>query len=216
MKPMIRYLCVVIALVASAPFAAAQPKETYYDFYPLKKGYRWIYRATDAKSAQPKKTIIEVDRQEVYTRTVKKGKEDVQESFIGYILKQTSGSKISHDYVVVIEDDGLYRIHTAETPANPPVPLIKFKAGEKWDYSSLNVNAPMKGVFSFKGKAEVTVPLRKFEAETTYLFSFRSADSAVEIDWWYAKNVGLVKQRTKLKNSESTLELEGHNVPPPK
>ena len=45
----------------------------------------------------------------------------------------------------------------------------------------------------------------------TYRISFtnnKKGEDAVEIDYWFAHDIGMIKQRVKARNHESVLELE--------
>lgn len=192
------------------------------EYYPLKVGHRWTYRATSSKSGQPASTshkvIIEVEVEEPFVRPKAKDKEE-PETRTGYILRSTSGGKITFDYVVVMEE-GVHRARLAGTPVNPAgtqitPPLLFLKLNpdktpnDKWEANSISASAALKGTFTAK-VGSVKLPYFKNEARQALAVSFRSAqaDSPIEIDYWFVPKVGMVRQRVKTKDHEIVLELE--------
>src|ERR1019366_8322736 len=141
-RAMTASLCCMI-VGASSGFAQEPLPSPYF---PLEVGYRWTYRVTDLKApagkADPKRNVVvEVERKEVYVEKKKdKGIETAKE-YMGFILKSTSGGKATLDHVVVLPN-GVYRVHVAETPINPPMLFFKFgaNAGESWPPDSLSGN----------------------------------------------------------------------------
>jgi hypothetical protein len=214
----------------SATFTAAAqvPPRVFIvnnEYYPLKEGNYWIYRAIDSKSAEAKndplakqdekrrypKVRIEVDRKEIYERRSKKdNKTEEVDKYVGFFLKSTSEGKTTFDHVVVM-DEGVYRVSVAGTPITAPTPitppLLFFKPVQSWECKSVSGNKTIKGIFTAKSE-NVSVPKGSFDA---IVVSFRDGpenDRRIEIDYWFAKDVGLVKQRVKSKGNEMILELE--------
>ena len=218
-------ICCVIACMSSAP--AQEPIKSPY--FPLEVGHHWTYRATDLKAPQgkgdPKRNVVvEVERKEVYSvKTTKDGKE-VRNEYMGYILKSASGGKSTFDHVVVLTT-GVHRIHAAETPINPPLNFFKFTdltPGSTWPCDSISANKAIKGTFT-ASLVDVTIPdvaigqglPKTVTFKNTYLISFsnkKQGNEAIEIDYWFAPNLGIVKQRMKSQNHEVLLELERFEV----
>lgn len=207
-------LCLLVVFATCVGPAAAQ------DYYPLKKGNRWTYRVFDTKEkdAEVRKVIIEVERDEPYTRKVKKDKADVVETHAGFLLKMTSGGKVSTDgkeivggkttvdHVVVVPNEGIYRVHTAGTPTTPPILFVKLpaKPGDTWEVNSMSGNATIKGTFTAKNDK-----IGRFDA---FFVAYREVDSPVEIDNWFVQGIGMIKQRVKTKNTEVVLQLEEYSL----
>ena len=206
MKPAIATLLTLLLCCAGS----AQAPPTVIDYYPLKIGTRWTYAAIDMKAAQPKidpkRTItVEVEKEESYTRKAVDDKTGtpIAKDFAGYLLKGVSGDKTTRDQVVVM-DNGVYQVHTAGTQLTPPLPI--FKLLTKWDAQSTSGSTTIKGTCTLKIET-IKVPQGE---HVTYRISYRSDPSvtpAVEIDRWYAKGIGMVKQHTKTKGHETMLEL---------
>ena len=206
-----RILAVTLLLVATAP-VMSQTASTH-PFYPLNIGDRWTYRVIDLKSPKTKldskkKVEVEVERQEPYMRKNEKDPKAPAETKIGFILKSTSGGKTTRDHVIVL-DNGIHRIHAAGTPITPP--LLFFKAplnkGDKWECNSTSGNTTIKGMFSWKVE-RINVPAGAFDTVAVSFTNNKAGEDRVEIDYWFAEKVGMVKQRVREKDREIALELE--------
>jgi hypothetical protein len=212
-RAMTASLCCVIAWASSA--FAQEPIP--HPYFPLKVGHHWTYRVTDLKAPagqadSKRSTEIKVERTQIYTEKIKdkeKGMETTKD-YMGFILKNGSDNKFTRDHVVVLPT-GVYRIHVAETPITPPMLFFKFgaKAGETWTLDSVSANKNVKGTFT--GKADkVTVPYSKTPLDV-WMISFHNnmqGDDRIEVDTWFAPDIGMVKLRRKGQNQEVLLELE--------
>jgi hypothetical protein len=226
-------LCLLGSTLAwTCTISAQQPKQTpkplETDYYPLKVGHTWTYRSIDVKAdaknnllkpdekkvKRHPKVEIKVDREEIYERVTiikekdKKTEKKVVDPFMGYLLRATSGSKSTLDHVVVLKE-GIDRIHSAGIAINPPVKFFQFGSTADWTCNSETSDGKaLKGTFRASSQT-VRVPAGEFR--DTYVVSFRDgppANPRLEIDYWFAKDVGMVKQRVKSKNNEVILELE--------
>ncbi len=209
---------IAVVLTSCLPLFAQAPSQS--PFYPLNVGDRWTYRVLDlkappGKSDGKKKVVVEVERQEKFTRKVEKdGKvvlEDgkpLMDTRVGFILKSTSGGKTTRDHVIVM-DDGIHRIHAADTPITPPLNFFKhpLKPGETWECNSTSGNITIKGVFSWRSEP-VAVPFGKMNTLVVSFTNNLANEKRVEIDYWFAEKIGMVKQRVREKNREIALELE--------
>ena len=103
-------------------------------------------------------------------------------------------------------NEGVYRIHTAGTPATPPILFFKLppKAGDTWECNSMSGNAAIKGTF--------TVKADKIGTFDAFVVLYRDVPSAVEIDYWFVSGIGMIRQRVKTKNTEVTLQLEEYTL----
>lgn len=199
-------ICMFIACASSA---LAQAPD-WRNFFPLKVGHTWTYIVNNDPK---KKVVIEVEPTEDYLhKAMKDDKKD--EKFTAFILKSSSGDKVTRDKVVVMEN-GVYRIHAAGTLINPPLLFFKFglqKTGETWDLDSTSGNTTIKGTCSIRSDV-VKVPYKK-EPLNAIRVSFtnnKSGDEQHLIEYWFVTNVGMVKQHVQLKNHDITLELENQS-----
>jgi len=177
------------------------------EFYPLELGHRWSYRFSDKDLPalrNAKDIVIEVEREEnvVFKEPAKEGK-DIDRAYVGYILKHTNGDKVSRDQVVVI-DKSVQRLAVAGAKLTPP--QVLFQPVQKWESDSVGRLGKVHGVSTVKPDT-ITIGERNMP---TYLVAFRSHktdDEKVEVDTWYAKDVGMVKQTIRARNIDRTLEL---------
>lgn len=184
-------------------------------YYPMHVGDRWTYRVLDLKSSNAKmdtkkKVVVEVERQENFTRKIPNDPKGNSETRIGYILKSTSGGKTTRDHVVVLED-GVHRIHAADTPISPPLLFFKhpLAKGEKWECNSTSGNTTIKGTFTWRND-RVTLPVGMVDAVLVSFTNGLEDVNRVEIDYWFVAKVGMVKQRVLERNREIALELESY------
>src|SRR4029079_3239331 len=115
----------VVGFLFLCNFTLGQPATTQtHPLYPLNIGDKWTYRSVDLKTPAgkkeaPKKTVVEVAKQEVYTHKVTKEGKTVESKHVGFVLKSSSGSKEKFDHVVIL-DDGVHVIRRAKTEVSPP------------------------------------------------------------------------------------------------
>jgi hypothetical protein len=205
-----RTLILTIVLFALVPLSAHAQGAAQIEFYPLKVGHRWTYRATDIrqKSDQRREVVIQVDREEPYLQPVKKGEETVMEKRVGCLLKSTSVNKMTFDHVVVLEE-GVHRIHSAGTKIDPPLKFIQrpLNVGDTWKCNSLSGNVTLKGTFTTKTDS-IRVPLGIFDRALWIAYRGESQEARLEIDYWFVSGIGMVKQRVLAADHEIMLELE--------
>jgi hypothetical protein len=194
--------------------ATAQPALAT-EYYPLAVGSKWTYlmvdlRATSSKADPKRHVYVEVERTEPYLDKKTDKEKVVEKMYTGFLLKSTSGDKVTRDHVVVMPD-GVYRVHAAETPISPPLPFFKLvlePGKNSWLADSTSGNTTIKGTFTISSVG-VTVPLDNFKK--AILVSYRSqkaGDDRIEIDYWFVKDVGMVQQRIRTKSHEVMLKLE--------
>jgi hypothetical protein len=205
----------ILLIGVSAGRGAAQPQLQTTPFYPLEVGARWTYIVTGSKTPgkDDVKTIatIEVERAEPYVRKKpdpdKKKEIDIVNT--GFMLKSKSGDNTKEDHVVVLED-GVYKVSVAKTKLTPPICFIKLPPPEsgRWEVDSKSGSATIKGTYTVKAAA-VTVPAGAFEQAVLVSFTNgKVGDERVEVDCWYVRDKGMVKQRILEKGAERTLQLQ--------
>lgn len=171
-----------------------------HSHYPLKVGNRWIYRANQGR------VTIDVVRRAELNRS--KEKEKATEKVIGYELLITNGSSKVTEQVVVLED-GVYRVSAGGRLVNPPIKFLNMpaKAGERWACDSKSDDETLRGSYA-TGQSLTKTPMGQFDTITVVSRDFQSSGQPMEIDYWFAKGVGMVKQRLKIGQTEVVLELE--------
>jgi hypothetical protein len=197
-----------------------EPMEIYSDYYPLGAGYQWSYKVTvnekeqAAKDSRPIVTIT-AGKPEVFEHKFTVDKKE--ELAVRYPLKVVSGPKESLKQMfeqVAVLKDGVYRISTAGKDITPPLRFLKLpvKGGESWTVSATSENVMLAGTFTCDVEA-VKVPLGNFETLHVSSPDFQLGNEKMALDYWFAKDVGMVKQRVRVGKSNVVLELEAFNKP---
>src|SRR5690606_27363612 len=98
---------------------------------------------------------------------------------------------------------------------SPPQALlklpVKMKKGETWEVDSTMNGTTLKGTFT-SGEEEITVPKGKFKTVTVSCADFQIGDNSISVKYWFAPNVGMVKQELRLTGIVLTLELVDYKV----
>jgi hypothetical protein len=203
-----------------------EPMEIHSDYYPLGAGYQWSYRATvnepppqkeqTVKDSRPIVTIT-AGKPEVFDHKFTVEKKEYSEPAVGYRLKVVSGPKESLKQMfeqVAVLKDGVYRISTAGKDITPPLRFLKLpvKGGESWTVSATSENVMLAGTFTCDVEA-VKVPLGNFETLHVSSPDFQLGNEKMALDYWFAKDLGMVKQRVRVGKSNVVLELEAFNKP---
>jgi hypothetical protein len=172
----------LLALLSSNLLAQDQaPKEDKY--YPLKKGSTWEY-VTAGKSFR----IELVDFEMV-------------------------GDTVASEHVAV-KDDGVYRYKYNNIEISPPLKFLALPAApdKTWQVDS-KADTPtgeklnLKGTFTTKAEA-VKVPAGDYQTISSSSSSFEVMGQKLEMNYFFAPDVGMVKQIVKLGNSTVVVELQ--------
>jgi hypothetical protein len=186
-------LSVAMALVGGASLFAADD-ETTPDYYPLKVGTKWHY---ELNANGNKMTVINAIAKV----------EDIDGKSLSR-LETTIDDQVKATEHLTVTDKGVFRHRIKGIAITPPVCLLKFpvKDGESWN-SDLKIGEEQ---VSFKAKAgkeeEVTVPAGKYKAVTSEL-EVTASGVNVKTRYWFAKDVGVVKQTIEVNNTNVEMEL---------
>lgn len=188
-----RLLCLYVLVLAPRAYAQDRLRPTRY--YPLKEGTRWVYR-----SGTRTFTVRVVKHERV-------GKE------LCARLESHSGDK-AHVEHLAVRGDGVYKLQADGKLIEPPLLLLRLppRAGESWRVDSRIDGLPVKGTFTLKEVA-VSVPAGKYRAMAVSSTDFEIANRKMPAAWWFAPDVGPVRQRVELSGFEVLLELESYTPP---
>ena len=224
MRSLACVLLLVLAGALASPLGAQDEKSYNTDYYPLKVGNKWTYRAGNAQQQQ---VVVEVTKVEALKK-INKDKTTARttvENVAAYVLKITSGDKIMFERVGVLPDGlyrlpgatkdielpgGVYRFEAAGKEINPPecflrLPLVK---GASWEVDSESAGVKIKGTFVGNDDA-VAVPAGKFQTMTVASKDLQLGSQPMTMEYWFAPQVGVVKQRAQVgSNFQTTLELQ--------
>jgi hypothetical protein len=188
----------VLVLVLGIAGAAAQTvgeKEKTPDYYPLKPGTKWFYELNTNGQK------IKLNNQVAKIETFDGKPMALVETVIEGEVKATEHMSAT--------DKGVFRHKINGIELTPPVCILKypFKKNETWEIET-TVGAEK---LTIKAKAvdreEVTVPAGKYMAlkadvDTTVM------GQQVSATYWFAPEVGVVKQTMVIQGKDVTLELD--------
>ncbi len=194
----------ICAIFCFAGFAVSQEAKRFdHELYPLQVGNKWTYRAG------AEKVHIQVVKEENFTRKMKgaDGKES-NVTIAGYLLNVSSGNKILQEHVAVMEE-GIYRLSAAGKQIQPPLCFFvkDAKPGDSWRIEATSEGTSLKGLFYYS-RSRIRVPMGEFITDVVTSKDFESGDQKMEVESWYAKDIGMVKQRVRYGTNETILELE--------
>jgi hypothetical protein len=195
------YVGVLLLLTAVFAGAQDQPKkkaetnEKAPNYYPIEVGNTWYYRVdANGKKVNVSSSITEVEQLD----GVKSHKlQSLQNEQMHEHLKRT--------------DKGLFRHRANGNEVTPAFMLLPAspKVGAKWA-GEFSV-AGEKGINKFSAEIQkeetIEVPAGKFKT-LRVLIKLDANGNKVDSVYWFAKDVGFVKQRVDLKDTVILLELE--------
>jgi hypothetical protein len=194
MPRLLRSALALTALVLLAGLVAAQPGEKMPEtpYYPLKVGNTWSYRAGD-NHFQLKVTEIKAVE----------GKPRAKLELI------VAGKTVSHEHVAVTKD-GVVRYTFEGKEAKPPIKFLEVppKADAKWAVESKVDGQPLKGEFRAGKEEEVKVPAGTYKAVTVSGKDIDANGIKLNLTYYFAEKVGMVKQVIELAGQKIIIELE--------
>ncbi len=195
MRQAIGFVLVLLIGIASAAQQAETDKEKRPDYYPLKPGTKWIYKV----EGNGKK--LELTSQIAKLETIEGKSLALVEKLIGGNVTETEH--------LTATDKGVFRNRTNGIELSPPVCLIKYpiKKGETWESEATLANQQMKVKSKSVDIEEVTVPAGKYKAIRVDV-EISVAGFNANFKYWFAPDVGVVKQTTDLGGSKISAELE--------
>jgi hypothetical protein len=178
-------------------------KEATTDYYPLKEGMTWTYKA-DGKTI-----TVTVAGSE------KKGKQPVSCYRLETREKKGDKSELIATEYVAVKEDGVYRYAFEGTDADPPLRFLKLpvdSANKKWTFESKVGGSDVKGSFTqAKETKPVNVPANKKPYEDVYSVTSEGLsidNQKVSIIYYFAAKVGMIKQEVEVGGTKVTIELE--------
>lgn len=186
-------LAASLALAHGARGDKKDAKETPPDYYPLQVGNEWHYTQTQT-GGQTSKVVTRVTKMETLD-----GQALIR-------LERPDAKYVEHLFQ---NEKGVFRARSNGAVLTPAVQVIAYpaKPGAKW-----------KGEFAFgKEKAvyageiqkeeSIKVPAGEFSAVRVHVKLEQSGEN-IDMTFWFAKDVGLVKQTMESAGSTFTMELE--------
>lgn len=162
-------------------------------FYPLKIGNSWQYRIGDAKF------VFKITRFE-----------KVGDQMCARIEMSTGGQAQAVEHVAV-KDGSICRYQFEGKQAEPPVKFLERpdQVGHTWKVKSTIGQEKLAGTFKIGKVDKVTVPAGTFHNVVTSSSDDMDANGQkIGFTYYFARDVGMIKQTIKIHNQEIAIELE--------
>jgi hypothetical protein len=195
MRKLSGYLFVLAISFTSGAERAAIGQDKAPDYFPLKAGTKWSYELTQGA----KKTKISSQIAKVETIDGKSVS----------LLETTINGEVAATEHLATTEAGVFRHRVNGIELTPPVCILKYplKKDAAWEAEATIANEQLK----IKGKVidneEVTVAAGKYKAFRVEVETSAAGMRATTI-FWFAPDVGVVKQTTESAGMTVTAELE--------
>ncbi len=158
-------------------------------YYPLKVGTKWTYRA---------------GKNQITAQVV--GHDKVGEIMCAVVETVKEGQPVTSEHIAA-KEDGIYRYAFGYQKIDPPICFLKLppKKGDIWKIESKIGGGTAKAKFTL-GEEEITVRGRKFKTVTSG-GDLEVNNQTISFTYWFAENVGMVKQIIKVDKKEIVIEL---------
>jgi hypothetical protein len=162
----------------------------------MKVGTKWHYQL-DAGNGQKVQIVSEIGGVDTFN-----GKS------LARLEVAANGKKIPTTEHLQSDENGAYRVRMNEMEVSPPICLIKYplKEGQTWGGETSAAGQKMKVDCSEGKPEEVQVPAGKYEAIPTTI-TVTQGPIRLKNVFWFAKDVGIIKQRSEIGPQTVTLEL---------
>jgi hypothetical protein len=190
-----RVLLLIPVLLACAGLTrAADEKTLTTPYYPLTVGNTWTYRVGENHFSLKVAKMEEVG--------------DKKKAKAARVELIVNGKPTSFEHIGVTAD-ALVRYTFEGKNADPPIPFLKLppKKGTTWNVESRVDGQLLKGTFT-EGEEEITVPAGKFKAITVTGKDIEVNGVKMNLTYYFAEKVGMVKQVIEYAGQKAVIELE--------
>ncbi len=193
MKFSIAILTLSAIFTSACGLAEAQEKTS--DYYPFKVGMKWRYQVD---SGNGNKVPIVNEVAEI---------EKIDDESLARIETSVNGKLAATEHMSQTKS-GLFRNRFNGAKVSPPIQLLKFpiKKGEKWD-SETSIAGQKISVNCVVDLDEVEVPAGKFKT-VKVIVEASQAGGGISTTYWFADNVGIVRQTVDINGQTVVIELE--------
>jgi hypothetical protein len=182
-----------LALALATPARAADDKPMETPYYPLKVGNTWYYKIGDTKFTMKVAKYEEIEKQ------------------LCARVEMSVGDKVQAVEHVAVKDDGVYRFAFENKNAVPPVKFLKLpvKKDETWEVKSTIGAEKLAGTFKSGILDEVKVAAGAYkDVYTSASDNLDANGTKINFTYYFAKDVGMIKQTIKIAGQEVVIELE--------
>jgi hypothetical protein len=193
-----RISALVLALaigLSNAVLVAVVRQEKTPDYFPLKPGTKWSYELNQGgKKLKISSQIAKVEETN--------GKSTA-------VLETTMNGEVASTEHLAATEKGVFRHRVNGIELSPPVCFLQYplKKGESWETSSTLANEQLKVKGKVIDSEEVTVPAGTYKAFRVEIET-SAAGLRSTTTFWFAPDVGVVKQATENAGKMLTAELE--------
>jgi hypothetical protein len=166
------------------------------DYYPMKVGTKWHYQL-DAGNGQKVQLVSEIS-----------GVDTFDGKSLARLEVAANGKKLPTTEHLRSDDNGVYRVRMNKMEVTPPICLIKYplKEGQSWGGEASAAGQKMKLDCSEGKPEDVQVPAGKYRAIPCTITVTQGPVKLKNV-FWFAEDVGIVKQRSEVGPQTITLEL---------
>jgi len=185
-------LALTLALLLGGPgVLPAQEKLKESEYYPLKVGTTWHYRAGGGKL------------------TVRVARNEKVGDVLCALVEAVVEGEVKCSEHIAVHGDGLYRHALNGQRVEPPLRFLKLppRGGESWAAESKVAGMSLKVSFT-AGAEEVEVPAGKYQTAVVRTSDVEVSDLKFTTGVWYARGVGMVKTVLSAGENDVVLELE--------
>jgi hypothetical protein len=188
-------LVLSFVLVIAGLTRAADEKMPSTPYYPLTVGTTWHYRVGENHFSLKVAKIEEIG-----------DKKKIKCARIEYIV---NGKPTSFEHVGVT-NDAVVRYTFEGKTADPPIPFLKLppKNGATWNVESRVDGQLLKGTFTAGEEEATTVLAGKFKTVTVTGKNFDVNGVKMNLTYYFAEKVGMVKQVIEYAGQKAVFELE--------
>jgi hypothetical protein len=187
---MMRLFASLFALPLVLVIAGCGAEARSSDYYPLKVGTTWHYRAAGQ------------------TITLKVAAHESVDGVTCARVETNAGGRVAATEHISARDEGVFRYTMGGQKASPPVCFMKlpYKKGETWKVTSRIAGQDLNVDYTWD-EEEIQVPAGKFQTIVTKTSEFMADGHRMRATIWYARGVGMVKTHMTMDGTPVVLEL---------
>lgn len=191
MKRLAGLSVLAVCMVGISLSAQETAAPTTHPYYPIKVGAEWTY------SVQGGPIKMKVT-----------GAEKVGAAS-GFKIEVTAGNKVSATEVVGVTKDGVVRYSVNNVAAEAPILFLPIdpEATKEWTVDTKGGGQTLKGKFA-ASKEKITVPAGTYDTIHVKGSDMTVGSTTSNIDYWFAKDVGIVQLKFTLGSQEAILKLD--------
>lgn len=168
---------------------------TTHPYYPLKVGSEWTYKVQGG----PIKVKVA-------------GTEKIKDTTV-YKLETMAGNKLAATEAVGLTKDGVARFNVNNLSPESPILFLPADVEnmKDWKIDTKVANQTISGTFKATKGEKVNVPAGSYDAVYVKGSDMEIGGTKTSVEYWFAKDVGIVKLRFSLGSQDATLELESYS-----